>query len=267
MTGEDEEALAGGVANAGAVVRVGNHVLRPATADTPRIHALLSYVRAAGFTRVPEPVGIDPDGRERLVYIEGDIACPPFPAWSQTEEWLVSTTELIRGLHDASVGFVETCGGPWTTELADPQGGSTVCHNDVCPENVVVRDGRAVAILDFEYAAPGRPVFDLASFARMCVPLDTEEDAALLGRGGLDPFARLAIVADAYPLDADGRRELVDVLSEQMARGGEFVRRRVEAGDEAFTKMWNETGGAPRYERRRVWFEANRDRFMDALGA
>ena len=29
-----------------------------------------------------------------------------------------------------------------------------MCHNDVCPENVVFRDGIAVALLDFEFAAP-----------------------------------------------------------------------------------------------------------------
>ena len=29
-----------------------------------------------------------------------------------------------------------------------------VCHNDVCLENVVFRGGAAVALLDFEFAAP-----------------------------------------------------------------------------------------------------------------
>ena len=81
-----EEILPGGVGNAGAVVRVGDHVLRPASRHTPAIHALLRHVRAAGFDGVPEPVGVDPDGRERLVFIDGDVPYPPFPAWSQTDD-------------------------------------------------------------------------------------------------------------------------------------------------------------------------------------
>jgi hypothetical protein len=43
------------------------------------------------------------------------------------------------------------------------------------------------------------------------------------------------------------------------------VRRRVDAGDTAFTRMWNESGGAERYDRRRRWFATNRIRFLEAL--
>ena len=65
--GSDEEVLQGGVANAGAVVRVGEHVLRPAPTNADTLHALTRYVRDLGGDLVPEPLGIDPDGRERLV--------------------------------------------------------------------------------------------------------------------------------------------------------------------------------------------------------
>jgi aminoglycoside phosphotransferase (APT) family kinase protein len=50
-----------------------------------------------------------------------------------------------------------------------------------CLENVVFRDGVAVALIDFDYAAPGRPVHDLAQFAKMCVPLEDDVNAARLG--------------------------------------------------------------------------------------
>ena len=56
-----------------------------------------------------------------------------------------------------------------------------MCHNDVCPENVVLRDGIAVALLDFEFAAAGRPVYDLALLARLCVPIGDDFDQARLG--------------------------------------------------------------------------------------
>lgn len=82
---------------------------------------------------------------------------PPYPEWSQSDDALASTTELLRGLHDAASGFAPR-DFTWNDGLADPESGAVVCHNDVCLENVVFRDGVAVALLDFEFAAPGRPI-------------------------------------------------------------------------------------------------------------
>ena len=212
-------------------------------------------------------MGVEPDGRERLVYIPGEVPVPPFPHWSQADSVLASTVALLRRFHDETVGFVAPHGCTWSAELADPEPGQAAvpCHNDVCPENVVYRDGVAVALLDFEFAAPGRRVWDVASLARMCVPIDTDDDAALTGRRGLDPFTRLRVVADAYVLDDDDRVELIEVLGEQFEQAGAFVRRRVEAGETAFAEMWHAMGGQGRYDRRRDWFAAERDRFTDVL--
>jgi hypothetical protein len=260
-----EEILHGGIANAGAVVRRGNEVVRPAPPNAATIHALLAHLRTTGFDGVPEPRALTDDGRERLTFIPGDVPQPPFPAWSQTDEILASTTRLIRRFHDATATFDPPPDSDWNGELADPSGeGEVICHNDVCPENVVFRDGEAVALLDLDFAAPGRRIFDVARFARMWIPLDTPEDAARTNRAGLDPFARLRVVADAYGL-ADDRADLVHVIEEQMERGSDFVRRRVEAGHEAFTKMWNDMGGEDRYRRRRAWFAERRQRFLHAL--
>ena len=81
-----------------------------------------------------------------------------------------------------------------------------ICHNDVCLENVVFQDGLAIGLLDFDFAAPGRPIFDFAAFARMCVPIDDDVSAARLGFGEVDRPGRLRLVADTYGLDAAGRR-------------------------------------------------------------
>ncbi|WP_116995556.1 phosphotransferase [Desertimonas flava] len=261
------EVLAGGVANAGAVVRVGDHVLRPTSTHTPAIHRYLHHVRAAGCDAVPEVVGLEPDGRERLVFVDGDVPLPPFPAWSYAPATLASTAALLRRIHDASVGF-DAHGLSWSTEMADPRAGGrddVICHNDVCPENVVYRGGVAVAIVDWEFAAPGRRLHDVAALARMCVPIDSPEDAARLGRGASDPFGGIAAVADGYGLSDGDRVELVEVLGGQIERGGAFVQRRVDAGDEAFIAMWEAMGGAARFERRRRWFDDNRQRLVDAV--
>jgi hypothetical protein len=261
----EREILQGGVANAGAVVREGAYVLRPSNSHTEVIHTLLRHVRAEGFEGVPEPVGIDPDGREQLVFIPGDVAWPPFPSWCQTDKALASIAELLYGFHSATKGFEPSPEATWNRELADSAGGTVICHNDVCIENVVFQEGRAIALLDFDFAAPGRPLYDLAAMARMCVPLDTQQDAVVWGFGSFDPFRRLRLVADGYGLPAGGE-ELVGIVERQLASGGTFVQRRVEAGEPAFVEMWERMGGQARYDRRRDWFAQHRDRFVEALG-
>lgn len=157
---DDIEVLQGGVGNAGAVVRIGRHVLRPTNPFTPGIHQLLAYVRGNGFDAVPNVVNVEPDGRERLEFIDGDVPVVPFPRWSQSDQVLASTAELLRRFHDASVGFPPSASTTWGSEMVDPCPGSdpVMCHNDLCPENVVYRSGEAVALLDFDFAAPGRRV-------------------------------------------------------------------------------------------------------------
>jgi hypothetical protein len=261
----EEEELHGGVANAGAVTRIGAHVLRPTNAHSASIHRFLSALRTAGFDGAPQPVGFESDGRERLVFIAGDVALPPYPQWVQRDSALTSIARLMRKFHAASAVFAPE-DASWSGEMADPRGGPIICHNDVCLENVVFRNGEAVGLLDFDFAAPGRAVGDLAHFARMCVPIDDDVSAGRLGWNDADRPGRLRLVADAYGLDATDRRELVDFLGATIARGGIFVRRRVEAGDQNFIRMWNEMGGAERYERRRRWWDEQRDAFVRALG-
>ncbi len=75
----------------------------------------------------------------------------------------------------------------------------------------------------------------------------------------------MRLVADAYGLDGAGRRQLVDALAGTIARGGEFVRRHVEAGDPNFIKMWDDMGGMERFDRRRRWWAAHEDEFRATL--
>jgi hypothetical protein len=260
----DEVVLQGGVANAGAVVRVGQHVLRPSNPHTTQIHAALTALASGGFDGTPVPIGVDPDGRERLEFIDGDVAVPPFPSWVQSDEALTSIAALLTRFHRATAQLDLPADG-WSDEMTDPLGGTTWCHNDVCLENVVFRDGRAVALLDFDFAAPGRPVHDLAQMARMCVPIDDDLSAQRLGWTDAERPRRLRLVADAAGLEPDGRHDLLAALDEAVARGGEFVRRRVEAGDENFVAMWNQMGGTERYDRRRRWWAQTRPSFARAL--
>ena len=99
-----EEVLAGG--NMTAVVRVGDTVRRTAGAWTPTIHAFMRHLRAAGFTTVPEPLGIDDRGREVISLLPGAPATYPMPAFAWSDATLAAVARSLRAFHDASVGFV-----------------------------------------------------------------------------------------------------------------------------------------------------------------
>ena len=259
-----EEQLDGGIANAGQVARVGPHVLRPSSPHSSSIHAYLRAVRRAGFEGAPSPVGIDADGRERLEFIDGDVPLAPYPDWSQSDAALASVARLLRELHDAARGF-DPRGLTWNDALADPASGTLVCHNDVELSNVVFREGLAVALIDFEFAAPGRPVYDLAQLARLCVPIEDDVDLARMGWRPAERPIRLRLVADAYGLDGDGRAELFAAMDDAIDRIEELARRSVAAGDPDAMEVMNRIGGVEKYERRRRWWTEHHEEFAVAL--
>lgn len=182
----DGEALAGGMANAGAVFRRGALVERPAPRNAYALHPYLRALKEHGFDTAPIPVGLTADGREQLTFIPGDVALPPLPGWVLTEAALESVGRLLRRLHEASAAVAVDTRVEWPRDLADPEGGTMLCHNDVCPENVVFRDGQAAALIDFDLAAPGRPLWDVAMTARYWVPMLDAASAAGFYPAGLD---------------------------------------------------------------------------------
>jgi Ser/Thr protein kinase RdoA (MazF antagonist) len=111
---------------------------------------------------------------------------------------LPELTELANALDDHRVILGARS---WPT----PKEGPVICHSDVRLENFVFRDGAAVGLLNLDFAAPGRAVWDLARFAVMCVPLDDHADAARLGWLLGDRPTRLRVVADAHGPKSQGR--------------------------------------------------------------
>jgi len=259
MTGEP---LAGSMGSRGEVQRVGDTVRRPCGDHSHAVSLLLEHLAAAGFA-APVWVGHDDEGRAAFQWIEGDVPVPPYPEWSLTDEALASVGRLLRRYHEAVRAFEPPRKARWSSELADPMGGPIVCHNDVCPENVVFHDGEAVALLDFDLAAPGRPVWDLAHTARMWIPLRPPE---LFGdRAHLDPFRRLSTLADAYGLERGDDEALVDAIVTSKHLGTRFVERRVRAGEPAFVEAWEERGGKAGDARVVDWLNEHRGAFLRTL--
>ncbi|MFF2780872.1 phosphotransferase enzyme family protein [Streptomyces sp. NPDC058052] len=264
MTGEDE-ALAGGMMNTGAVFRQGALVVRPAPHHAPALHAYLRALREHGFDAAPAPVGLTADGREQLTFVPGDVALPPFEDWAMTGTALESVGHLLRRLHEASGAIPVDTRTEWPADLADPEGGTMLCHNDVCPDNVVFRDGRAAALIDFDLAAPGRPLWDLAMTARYWVPMVDPASAAVSYPAGLDAAARLRILADGYGLPERERADLPGVIEQATAVCRAFVARRVADGDPVFLQALAERGGWERWDRAQTWLADRRETFTAAL--
>jgi Phosphotransferase enzyme family len=264
MTTEGE-ALVGGMANAGAVFRRGGLVERPAPRNARALHAYLLALKEHGFDAAPAPVGLTADGREQLTFISGNVALPPFPDWAMTKTALESVGSLLRRLHETSAAVAVDTHAQWSRDLADPEGGTMLCHNDVCPENVVFRDGRAAALIDFDLAAPGRPLWDVAMTARYWVPMLDPVSAAVVHPSGLDAPARLRILADGYGLSTGDRAELPGVIEQATEVCRAFVARRVADGDSVFLQALTDRGGWERWDRMQTWLVDHRKTFTAAL--
>ncbi|MGH4033591.1 phosphotransferase enzyme family protein [Actinomycetota bacterium Odt1-20B] len=269
MTAEGETAegvaLVGGMVNVGAVFRHGALVERPAPRTARALHAHLLALEEHGFDAAPRPIRLTADGREQLTFIPGDVALPPFPHWVMTETALRSVGSLLRRLHDASAAIAVDARVDWPRSMADPAGGTMLCHNDVCPENVVFRDGRAAALIDFDLAAPGRAVWDVAMTARYWVPMLDPTSAAALHPGGLDAPTRLRILADGYRLSPQERAELPGVIEQATASCRAFVADRVADGDPVYTRALSGQGGWQRWDRIQEWLAAHHEVFRAAL--
>ncbi|MFE6186837.1 phosphotransferase enzyme family protein [Streptomyces sp. NPDC056465] len=259
----NEEVLHGGMANAGAVVRKGDTVERPAQPHAPALHDHLRALAAGGFDGVPSPLGVNGDGlRERLSYVHGDVPLPPTPPWARTDEALRSVGVLLRRLHQVSACLPVDHTVPWPSELADPEAGKAppdtlvVCHNDVCPENVVFREGRAAALIDFDQAAPGRPLWDVATTARYWVPMSAE---------GPDTAHRLRVLAGGYALGAGDRAALPLVIEQAAAVARASSERRVRNGEPAYVRALAARGGWESWDRHQAWLAGHRGTFTEEL--
>jgi Phosphotransferase enzyme family len=253
--------LAGGLANRGRVVRVGDTVRRPARPTSASTHALLLHLEARGFGGAPRYLGMDEKGREVLSYVEGEVGGVTSQEILRSDAALVSVAHLLRLFHAEVAGFDPS---PWSWERQVPLRycGGMVSHNDPNVDNVVFRDGTAVALIDFDLAAPGSPLWDVALAARLWAPLRARTDVAPdLRDRRLD---RLRLFVDAYGLPGKDRPALVDAVIATVGWAYDLVREAVEDGHPGFTYHWRSGGGA-RAVRSQVWFGQARDLLMEVV--
>jgi hypothetical protein len=241
--------LPGGIANSGAVVRIGSTVRRPQRPTSTATHALLRHLAAVGFDGAPRFLGIDDRGREVLSYIPGTTVLAPYPEWALTDEALVSVAELLRAYHRAAASFDPT---PFRWPSSPPAAyvGGLVSHNDPNLDNVVFRDGRAVALIDFDLASPGSRVWDVACAVRMWAPLRPDEYVRDARRGRA--LERLHLFLEAYGMEADERQDVVGAVRANQEWFCRLIEDAISSGHAGFLEYW-ESGAKDRAAASRRW--------------
>lgn len=253
--------LLGGTANRGRVHRVGDTVRRPHRPTTPAVHALLRHLEDVGFDGAPRALGIDEDGREVLTYIPGHAVTAPPPAWGLTDAALRSVGRLLRRFHDACRGF-DPQPHTWSPAAPPPFDSGGMTHNDPNLDNVVFRDGEAVALIDFDLAAPGDRVWDVAATARLWAPLRAPGDVHDARRSR--ELERLRLLLDAYGLDEEGRGRLAGAVLGHHTWICTLIGDGADRGVPGFAEYWTpET--RTRAERTRRWLEAQADSITSSI--
>lgn len=253
---EVEEPLFGGNASAG-VVRAGDTVRRPAGPHTPAVHALLAHLHAAGFDGAPRPLGVDQRGREILTFIPGTVPWPDRFDLLEPGERLVRVATLIREFHDAVAGFVPPTGARWQVLIPAEGPCDIIAHHDLAPWNLVI--GRRWAFIDWDLAAPGTRLWDVAYAVHGFVPLSANPRWQRLDAG-----SRLRVFADAYGLDEAQRHDLVPMLARRTRAMHHFLAEQAAAGAQPWTGLW-EAGHGHAWEADADYIEAHEPAWAAAL--
>jgi hypothetical protein len=244
--------LPGGTANRGLVIRVGDAVVRPTAPCREATHALLSHLSVVGFEGAPRLLAATP-ATEMVTYIDGQAAILPLAGDLLTDAALISVADLLRRYHLAVASF-DPAGYRWPRPI--PAGFRTglVSHNDAHPANVIFRHGRAVALIDFDWAGPGSAAWDFATAARSFAPLQDDQDITDDRQGRA--LERFRIFLQASGLSRTGRLEVAEAVVANHDWTYEIVTEAAAAGHQGFADHWRSV--ARTAGRARRWCERHR---------
>lgn len=212
----------------GGAVRVGDTVRRPAGPWTPAVHDLLSWLRDADVPGVPVPLGLDAAGREVLRHLPGRTMgdAEPVPPEFRSLPLVAEVGRWLRRFHEASATFPAEP-REWRRGRLARRPGAVVCHNDISPHNLVLdQHGSLVGVLDWDMAAPGHPLDDVAFAAWQ-----------LVLRHGLstpDEATGLVTLAQAYGVRAS---TVLDRVVPRLRGAVRVMRRGADAGDPGFRRL------------------------------
>ena len=195
-----DERLDGG--NSNQVFKQGQTVVRQTGRWSPFVHALLRYLTEHGFTASPVLLEATPT-HERLTFIDGDVGNYPLKPSMQTDGMVIEAAQLLRRYHDLTADFVMPPDAQFMLPAQSPQ--EVICHNDFAPYNLVFQGEHIIGLIDFDAAAPGSRLWDLAYAVYRFAPLVTDAHCLAMGWQHVpDRQARLNLFCNAYGLENRG---------------------------------------------------------------
>ncbi|WP_406944216.1 phosphotransferase [Halobacillus sp. SY10] len=239
---EEEEKLAGG--NVSNVYRFEDTVRREIKPGSLKIHRLLQHLESKGFNYAPKFLGIDEKNREILSFIEGEAGNYPLKRYMWSNDVLKEIAQMLRLYHDAVSDFPLI--DEWSPIDNTPSNREVLCHNDFAVYNIIFNHEQPVGIIDFDVAAPGPRLWDIAYTLYTCVPLSrlyhNEAGEAVYYNVSHDAErikAKIKIFFDSYGIEGidQGYLEMVLLRLEGLCR---YMKRKSNEGDTAFQKMINE---------------------------
>jgi hypothetical protein len=242
----DERRLPGG--NAGGAVRVGESVLRPVGPWTPAVHSLLDFLESQQFPGVPRALGVDERGREILSFVAGETIgdAELWPAWLHSDEALIDVGAWLRRYHETVADFVPTPGALWRLSSQVWKPGLIIGHNDAAPYNAVWRPvtnrgsaqpGRLLGFIDWDFAGPCSPLWDLAYMVFSWGPLHARDVVSAEGFTRFDDRPRrVRLLLDAYGYGGTTGELLAAVRARVEDLSG-TVLRLARDGDPRFAQM------------------------------
>lgn len=262
MSNQEEEILTGG--NVSKVYLSGDTIRRELKPGSTKIHKLLQHLENKNFNHAPKFLGTDNRGREILTHIEGEAGHYPLKKYMWSNDVLKEIAEMLRRYHDSVSDF--SIEENWQPIDNTPQPYEVLCHNDFAIYNIIFNDKRPVGIIDFDVAAPGPRIWDIAYTLYTCIPLSrffyAENGDAVYYHSQKHADStkqRVRLFFESYGMEIEN--DYLDVVILRLEGLCKTIKRKAKEGNVAFQQMIKE-GHLEHYQSDITFIREHRKKWM-----
>ena len=211
----------------------------------------ITALRKQRFSLRTKVLGIDEKNREILSFIEGKAGNYPLKEYMRSNDVLKEIAKMLRLYHDAVSDFPLL--DDWKPMDHTPNNIEVLCHNDFAIYNIIFNDEKPVGIIDFDVAAPGPRIWDIAYTLYTCVPLSrvyyTESGEAIHYESAQHADSikeRVKLFVQSYGKSMD--EDYLGMVLLRLEALCTYMKRKANEGDVNFKRMIDE-GHLEHYEK------------------
>lgn len=223
------------------------------------MHSLLSHLEEVGFSRAPRVLGTD-GADEVLSLLYGEPAFTPWPESLRSSHGVGELGRWLRGYHDAVRTFRPPADAHWQGQEEEWRPGMVIRHGDLGPWNSIWDGDRLTGFIDWDFAAPGHAIDDLAQLAWYAVPLrplKQQQRASVTGSSTLQ--ARLHALCTAY---GEQPVTVIEALDALQSREAARIERLGRQGAEPWATFLAR-GDADEMRAEQCWIRSESDALLD----